>query len=591
MTRFMRMNKKGIALVLAYFAIVVLSILVVAVTQRARTELVAAQRNMLSTKALYLAEGGVEEATKTLGQKIANFEDEPVAADDTFFSGSETGYLSTDFNLSYSCKVKEAEGAEQEITDSLGIVTKVRHYEITATATHSQYGLSETISQIVKRKKTYTFQHAVFYNDDLEMIPGVDMTLSGKVHSNDDIYIAANGSSTIFTIDSKYLYSVGNIYNKRKNNDARMPGTVNIQIKGQPSGTYENMYDGSTYYDSDYSNWTDESQTRWGYPSANKDGTAKSSVHGVTALAVPEVGSIQPDGYYAGQAESGGLKITKKSDGSWEIYVGGSEISRSDFAVDPISESSFQDKREETTVTVADIDISKLNQAEEIIGDQSEGVEGHGVYEPSKGETYTDSNGNSQYDPSYFPNNGLMYVTREDSSVSQPNGVRLVNGEELNGKLTAVSNNPVYIKGDYNTTSKKGSAVICDAVNILSNSWNDSNDNFSDRNATDTTVNTAFISGIVPTPDGGGNYSGGLENYPRLHENWQSDGRKTLTIGGSFVVLWYSSIADGLWHYGSPDYTAPNRAWDYDTDFNDSNNLPVFTPFAVEAERVVWWKS
>ena len=47
--------------------------------------------------------------------------------------------------------------------------------------------------------------------------------------------------------------------------------------------------------------------------------------------------------------------------------------------------------------------------------------------------------------------------------------------------------------------------VISDAVNLLSNGWTDSGGTMQD--ADETTYNLAFITGNVPTPDGGGTYS------------------------------------------------------------------------------------
>jgi len=44
----------------------------------------------------------------------------------------------------------------------------------------------------------------------------------------------------------------------------------------------------------------------------------------------------------------------------------------------------------------------------------------------------------------------------------------------LADRLTVVSPNPVYIWGDFNVNDKKPAAVICDAINLLSNRWDDS---------------------------------------------------------------------------------------------------------------------
>ena len=71
-------------------------------------------------------------------------------------------------------------------------------------------------------------------------------------------------------------------------------------------------------------------------------------------------------------------------------------------------------------------------------------------------------------------------------------------------------------------------------ADILSNSWSDTNS--ANSTASNTTVNTAIIAGIVPS--GNGYYSGGAENFPRFLENW---GGKTLTYYGSMIEKLYKS--------------------------------------------------
>jgi len=174
--------------------------------------------------------------------------------------------------------------------------------------------------------------------------------------------------------------------------------------------------------------------------------------------------------------------------------------------------------------------------------------------------------------------NGILYVSESGSN----KGVRLVNGSELpSGGLTVGTDNPLYIQGNYNNTvNKKPSAVFCDALNILSNDWDDSSD---DRIASDTTVNVSMVTGIVETEDP--YYSGGVENLPRFLENWSS---KTFTLSGSMVVLWESEQATGKWVYDMPYYTAPNRAWEFDQDLLDAANLPPGTPQVSTVERTHW---
>jgi hypothetical protein len=179
-------------------------------------------------------------------------------------------------------------------------------------------------------------------------------------------------------------------------------------------------------------------------------------------------------------------------------------------------------------------------------------------------------------------------------------GVRLVNGETLASDvtgapeiagLTVVTNQAVYIQGDYNATNKKPAAVLADSLNVLSNAWSDANTAWADRNASATMINAAFLAGTDSSLDcegctgSSGQYNGGLENYPRFHENWSG---QTLTYRGSFVSLDLPRRVDGAWFYGNPQYTAPGRDWRYDTDFDDAAKLPPLSPRFVYLRQTLF---
>jgi hypothetical protein len=288
--------------------------------------------------------------------------------------------------------------------------------------------------------------------------------------------------------------------------------------------------------------------------------------HGVTPLEPPNVGSIETGGYYHEKAKLGGLVV--KDDGNTiKVYGPGEvEIPLASLPAGTITEQTMFDGREETDVKVTEIDMSKLN------------------------------------DSGHFPSNGLLYAYRTDASPQQPNGVRLKNASELRGKLTVVSPVPVYVWGNYNTVNKKRSAIITDAINLLSNAWNNTKGNGQLPDASDTTYNTAIISGNTITNPTGTDptkpdymydpnglqyrYCGGFENMPRFHERWSG---VPCRINGSFVSLWQSKIGTGAWVYGSDNYCAPQRLWSFDTDFRNASNLPPFTPVVVGTSQVVWW--
>jgi len=170
--------------------------------------------------------------------------------------------------------------------------------------------------------------------------------------------------------------------------------------------------------------------------------------------------------------------------------------------------------------------------------------------------------------------------------------------------ITVVSDQAMYVQGDFNTVTWQPAAIIGDTLNVLSqgywtngcitNCTNDSQSNLSLgsalRDATNTTVNAAFLSGIDTTV--GGTYNGGLENYPRFHEDW---GGRTFAYSGSFVSLGTPAHQNGVWcgtggtlAGGCNIYNPPTRTWNYEPKFNDARNLPPLTPRFVYVQQVLF---
>jgi hypothetical protein len=137
------------------------------------------------------------------------------------------------------------------------------------------------------------------------------------------------------------------------------------------------------------------------------------------------------------------------------------------------------------------------------------------------------------------------------------------------------------IPGTTNTSTAEPAALIGDAITVLSVNWNDTN-NVTDcpkRAAGNTTVNAAFMAGIVPTKtyaDGRAGYSGGVENFPRFLESWSGI---TFTYNGSMVVMYPSLYATNSWERpGKSYYDVPNRVWAFDVNFLKPDRLPPCTP-------------
>lgn len=481
--------------------------------------------------------------------------------------------------------------------------------------------------------KTPIFQFLAFYEDDMEIFPGANMTLAGRLHANGTMYA---GTSAQLTVDSKYMRTAEDLIRRRKD-DGTLP-TGPVKIRNATVATSAGLVTLPSRTDLlalgiNSLNGLDSKFTGWdingdGYfnqagemaPFAHRatqlfNGTLQTGEHGVTPIGHPSIGSISPyesksggdfalqgstyvpvtpgtgthtRGYYHGQAA---LRII----GTRVYNSAGTEVTSS-MPAGFITSRSLYDKRQNRTTTVTEVNMARL-------GDMD-------------GNTAT-------FDPSpHYPANGLVYATRTDSTVSQPNGIVITGASELNVPakwdrrqysgypgcyanplytgtppvgatdltvaqkrgMTLVSDCPVYVRGDFNTVNAKASAVICDAVNLLSNAWNYSKTSSTQVTASNTTYNLAFITGNLNTTSG--NYNGGFENLPRFHENWSG---RTCTIKGSFVNTWQSAKARGNWVYGGNWYTAPTRVWSYDTSF-DSGNLPPFTPMVIST-RVMAWQS
>jgi hypothetical protein len=205
--------------------------------------------------------------------------------------------------------------------------------------------------------------------------------------------------------------------------------------------------------------------------------------------------------------------------------------------------------------------------------------------------------------------NGMVYISdvtagssltkifSGTSYTTSKRAIRLKNGAKIAPVkgLTFVSENPVYIQGNYNTGDSppsntgtytnpigtdsgnaytwKPCAIVADAINVLSNAWtwDNSATTGTARVASNTTINAALVTGNVASD--GTNYSGGGENFIRFLENWSG---QSFTYYGSMVQFWKSKQATGPWSSSSTVYTAPTtNKWFYDIHFAGDPSNPA----------------
>ena len=187
--------------------------------------------------------------------------------------------------------------------------------------------------------------------------------------------------------------------------------------------------------------------------------------------------------------------------------------------------------------------------------------------------------------------------------------------------VTVVTDQAMYVLGDYNRGTAAGgparqpAALIGDSLNAMSERyWRGASAatgctadcctgdfcrdgqsvrslGSSRRDAQTTTINSAFLGGVDTTIPS--DYNGGLENYPRFHEDWS--GGRALNYQGSFVSLGEAERVNGDWcgtggstTSGCNIYKPPVRNWNFDPAFNDAANLPPLTPRFVYIQQVLF---
>jgi hypothetical protein len=202
------------------------------------------------------------------------------------------------------------------------------------------------------------------------------------------------------------------------------------------------------------------------------------------------------------------------------------------------------------------------------------------------------------------------------------------------GGFTVGSENPVYIQGNYNSNCPTAggadctpgnanldktwnagpeplhaaSAVIADAVSVLSNNWQDAGVTGAlysgslvnptnpggqsvpavthNRIAVTTYYRVAIAGGkniaflnTVQNPEFSFGMDGGIHNFLRFLEDWGGQAsQQSLNYKGSLVSLYYATYATGTFKCCNTVYNPPNRNYVFDPLFSVPQNLPPGTP-------------
>jgi hypothetical protein len=403
------------------------------------------------------------------------------------------------------------------------------------------------VQQDIQLASIPVFQFAIFYNMDLEINPGPNMTVTGRVHGNANINVQPVNTLT-FMSD---VTAAGNILHDKHTNDPLVRNVTNSRI----------------VYNAEHDSGADSLTLPIG------TNNSSDAVHAIIEL--PPAGESATSAMGRQRYYNKADLIVVVSNATVTVTSGrgnnfATAIPYAEWQDFISTNVTFFNKREGKTVQTTQINVAKLKQWSE----------NNTSLRPALGNRDVRS---------------LYVADMRTQTAGTESGVKLVDGQNLPSLgLTVATPNPLYVQGHFNvegsavgtadTSASKPASLVGDSINILSTAWQDANSalGIGSRSANDTTVNAALLAGIVPS--NGTYYSGGVENFPRFLEHW---GGRTLTYNGSMVVMFNSKIATAPWG-GADVYSPPARNWAFDVNFLDATKLPPGTPEVRAIIRGEW---
>ncbi len=480
-----------------------------------------------------------------------------------------------------------------------GLYAQEYSYDVFSTATRADGSVGAKLGLRFKSRVVPMYQFAAFYNKDLEITPIANMVIGGPIHSNGNLYL--NTSATL-TINGQ-ITTVGDIYRGRKAANDCYTGTIRVAHE-MPSGTLDPSILTSFAVNSQYSCATGNTRKFLGN---NSFSPWNGMIHQhVGDLDVPNITEFDPvagaefwdlsDLRLVLRVNASGTPITTNSPTGIEARTQAGTVQTAitqkinrmvtTTCAGPAA-APFNGRPIGTSNTMYnEIDGGLIRMLEVDMGSLLKCLHDEGLV------ALNDTT-----------NKGLVFhltVEGPSSGVINRYGVRIRNGATLAATgapaiegLTIVSDQAMYIYGNYNSVNKKPAALISDSLNVISSAWVDgySPTNYTNRIAVNTTVNAAVVAGTITTGGAEGvaghnlsPNSAGVNNFARLHENWTG---KTLTILGSFVSLSTPRYSNGSIVSGG-HFAPPTRNFDFDLDYNNPINLPPVSISFVYLKQILF---
>jgi hypothetical protein len=445
--------------------------------------------------------------------------------------------------------------------------------------------MTNCVQQDVQTAQIPLFQFAIFYNSLLNFVDCAPMNVRGPVHANGSIYTAPGGSSTL------------TFYN-----DISASGMIEL-LPTSSSGTYQN-YGG---FSSTALNMSSSSVTYDGLVETNTStlslpiGTNNTSAAVLQVLYPPPPGGDTNMTMYTNRFYNKAEMIILVSNSSVTATVQLPLGQTTTPASIPWSNNlsyflntnvSFTDQREGSTMKLTQIDIGKYNT--------------WAYTNASVGSTIGVNDGGSMVpNVLYVGDFRTSAIATNEFAIRVTNGMTLPTNNTSPQGLTIATPNQLYILRNYNVpnsptylnttnpTASMPASFLADAITVLSQQWANSNydsissQTYTKRPASTTTINAAMVAGVVySTGTNGSTWDGGVENFPRLLEDWSN---VTNTLNTSIINLFGSAIATNIFQLPGHYYDPPTRNWTFDNyHFSNPATQPPGTPYLYPTIRLDW---
>lgn len=620
-------DERGIALIVYLFVLATMSALAVAAIQITNLGLLTSESYRTGQKAFYSAEVGLDLAVNAIVEEFEDLVPYTISLDDP--NADADGFITVENYRDYKVRYKVTNPLKkylyQSSVGSSFIFHHAHTYDIEATAISLKDSSREFLKERIRILETPLVQYFMFYGQtgggaDLELFPGPEMNMWGRIHSNGDIYIGSSG-------DGRGGFSRINLrnYDDQGNLSPHLmsaSGKITTQFK------YSGQSFDNTVFVKTSNEGTTFSPTEALPPTIDKSNESEQESRfndyvlvNEPKFVTPSISLIERGGFYEKRAKN---PKTNKIDsiiitgtgglgsGNIEVSVSrptltnvtdliktgrttsGNSIPGLPFPIIQETRNAFEDCREDDrSVDTTDIDINALQRwYVAYLASQGLSLGGNGILvytSRSPDSSFTNHNGNLQ----------AIRLVRIDRFHSIP---------ELLDETTLVTDNPLYVQGDFNSINTKGVALVSDAFNILSNDFVNHYPGYGSIppnggkvcgygqavlfyyfRGSETTVNAAIFTGNVHNRVTDGD---GAHVFPRFHEWWHVKPNfpykaSVLNILGSFINLWTSKQANSEWCPAGGDcYSAPIRNWGWDVRFEDPNFWPPFVPSVFSVERV-----